>query len=118
MILKNLVQTVLNSQEFCWVVHMQIRFFFFFFFTLKFFNFLQIVLLIPNSTWRTLLAISINYKADLLTNSISLETSPIDFTAYSLYFYLLFGIQYVHIGGGRRVNKLRYISLFAREKIY
>ena len=33
------------------------------------------MLLIPNSTRRTLLAVSINYKADLLTNSISLETS-------------------------------------------
>ena len=76
------------------------------------------MLLIPNSTWRTLLAVSINYKGNFLPNSISLEPSPIDFTAYSLYFYLLFGIQSVHIGGGRRVNKLRYISLFIREKIY
>ena len=65
------------------------------------------MLLIPNSTWRTLLAIQSN-KVDLLTNSISLETSPIDFKAYSFYFYLLFGIQSVHIGVRRRESKLRY----------
>ena len=80
-----------------------------FFLLWKFVIFLRTVLLIPNSTWRTLLAVSINYKADLLTNSISLETSPIDFKAYSFYFYLLFGIQSVHIGGvRRRESKLRY----------
>ena len=52
--------------------------FYFIYFTSKFCDFLQIVLLIPNSTWRTLLAISINYKAGLLINSISIETSPND----------------------------------------
>ena len=63
------------------------------------------MLLIPNSTWRTLLAIQSN-KAYLLTNSISLETSPIDFKAYSFYFYLLFGIQSVHIEGVRRRERV------------
>ena len=72
----------------------------------------------PNSTWRTLLAVSINYKADLLTNSISLETSPNDFTAYSLYFYLLFGIQSIHIGGRRgRESKLRYKFVHKKNKL-
>ena len=84
------------------------NFFFFFFLLWKFVIFLRTVLLIPNSTWRTLLAIQSN-KAYLLTNSISLETSPIDFKAYSFYFYLLFGIQSIHIREARRrKSKLRY----------
>ena len=77
----------------------------FIYFTSKFCDFLQIVLLIPNSTWRTLLAISINYKADLLTNSISIETSPNDhhtpLVQWSLHkFKYLWGVR----GKGRGSN--------------
>ena len=75
------------------------------------------MLLIPNSTWRTLLAVSINYKADFLPNSISLEPSPIDFTAYSLYFYLLFGIQSVHIGGRSCLKYNLYILEKEEKKV-